>query len=206
MNRPPPRTQGSAEGRPDPAASLHRFLRYSHIFSSAIEEILGSRYLDEVCEHSLTLAQFNLLKLIALNGHHQVGEVAHFLGVSSPAVSKNIDKLERLGLVIRSTSEGDRRATLLAASDEGYGLVRRYEMLKAERLAPVLERFGDERVDQLSTLLEQFAVSLLQHERPGRGYCLRCAVYIDEDCPVGSIRGGCPYRHLRHRRGGPAEA
>jgi DNA-binding MarR family transcriptional regulator len=208
MDHPPPDSRGPAEGRPrqQPAAELHRFLRYSHIFSAAIREILGTRYLGEVCQDRLTLPQFHLLKLIALNGQHQIGEVAHFLGVSSPAATKSIDKLERLGLVTRSPSQGDRRATLLAASPKGYALVQRYEERKARRLAPVIEGFTSEEIEQLSTLLERFAVSLLQHERPGRGYCLRCAVYIDEGCPVGRTRGGCSYQHLRDARGSTAEA
>ncbi len=53
---------------------------------------------------------------MTLNGRHQAGELAEFLGVSAPAATKNIDKLERFGLVVRSPSKGDRRATQLSAS------------------------------------------------------------------------------------------
>ena len=183
---------------------LHQFLRYGHIFSTAVREVLGRKYLAEVTKHALTQPQFHLLKLIALNGQHQMGQVADFLGVSSPAATKSIDKLEGLGLVVRSPCEGDRRATLLSASGKGRGLVRRYEELKAKRLAPVLDDFNDGEIEQLSGLLERFAVSLLDREKPRRGFCLRCAVYIESDCPIGRIRGGCPYEELRsaHRNEG----
>ena len=98
------------------AVSLYRFLRYSHIFSAAVREIFESKYLAETCRESISLQQFHLLKLISLNGDHQIGEIAGLLGVSSPAATKNIDKLERLGLVMRTPSPSDRRATLLSVT------------------------------------------------------------------------------------------
>lgn len=200
----PPRNEGT------PAGSGHkghvfRLLRNSHIFSSAVRDIMEARYLREVSPHPLTLSQFHLLKLIVLNGHHQVGEVADFLGVSAPAACKNIDKLERLGLVARTESKGDRRATLLAASTKGRRLVRKYEEIRTARLAPVLEQFTTEEVEALSHLLERFAISLLKTEGSEDGLCLRCAAYWEEHCPVGALRGGCPYQAL-HGRHASADA
>jgi DNA-binding MarR family transcriptional regulator len=198
----PSQNQGNRAGRKNGGpvnGQLRRLLRYSHIFSSAVREILEAKLLAEVSTHSLTLPQFHLLKLISINGQHQVGEVAEFLGVSSPAASKNIDKLERLGLLTRTPSKGDRRATLLSANPKGRELVRRYEVMKAERLAPILERFKPAEIDQLSHLLERFSVLLFDHEKSGDGFCLRCAAYVEEHCPVGHVVGNCPYERIRSR-------
>jgi DNA-binding MarR family transcriptional regulator len=191
---------GNARASRDAVAlRLHRLLRYSHIFSSAVDEILENRYLDEVCDHSLTLHQFHLLKLIGLNGHHQVGEVAEFLGVSAPAASKNIDRLCSLGLVERVACKEDRRATLLSASAAGRELIRRYEDLKRQRLAPVLAKFETGEIDRLSDLLERFSVLLFEQEKGGDGFCLRCAAYCQVGCPIGEIFGHCPYDTIRSR-------
>ena len=192
-------TNGSNSQTSLEATRLHRFLRYSHIFSSAVREIMEARYLKEVSPHSLTLPQFHLLKLIALNGHHQVGEVAEFLGVSSPAASKNIDKLEGLGLVSREHSKGDRRAILLTASTKGRRLVRKYEALKAQRLAPVLAHFKPEQIDEMAYMLERFSVLLFDEEKSEEGFCLRCAAYCEQGCPVGHVLGNCPYERIRAR-------
>lgn len=173
-----------------------RFLRHSHIFASVVREVLEMKLLREVSPCPLTLSQFHLVKLMSLDGHHQVGEVAEFLGVSPPAVTKNIDKLERLGLVIRTPSKGDRRATLLSVSRKGRRLVRKYEELRAARLSPVLARFRREEIEQLAGLLERVSVSLLDLEPSGGGLCLRCAACIEDGCAVGRIRGGCPYRKV----------
>lgn len=192
-------------GTSDPAGALQadrlRLVRQSHIFASTVREILELKLLHEASPVSLTLSQLHLLKLMCLNGEHQVGEVADFLGVSPPAATKNIDKLEALKMVARAASKGDRRATLLSVSPKGRALVRRYERLKAARLSPVLEKFRPEEVEQLSRLLERFSLSLLEKELAGGdGACLRCHAYLQSGCPVGRLRGGCPYQTTRRSR------
>jgi DNA-binding MarR family transcriptional regulator len=178
---------------------LYQFLRNSHIFSSAVREILETKYLADTCSESLTLQQFHLLKLISLNGNHHVGEIADFLGVSSPAASKNIDKLERLGLVSRAQCTTDRRATLLTATQKARQLVQRYEDHKAERLTPVLQRFRTGELEELTRLLERFSVLLYAKEAPAESFCLRCAAYGQEDCPIGRVLGNCPYAKVSAR-------
>ena len=114
-------------------------------FSAVVQEILELKLLREVSPDPLSLSQFHLLKLISLNGQHQVGQVADFLGVSAPAASKNIDKLERLGLVAREQCKGDRRAILLASSRRGRQLVEAVRGAEGrQRLMPVLDSFSTE--------------------------------------------------------------
>ena len=175
---------------------LFELLRYSHIFASVVRDILEIKLLNEVCPNSLTLSQFHLLKLISLDGKHQVGQVADFLGVSPPAATKNVDKLEGLGLVFRKQSKGDRRATLLSSSAKGRRLVEKYENLKAERLAPVLSAFNAEELDQLAHLLERFSLVLLHAEDSGEDLCFRCSAYFEDQCPVTHLREGCPYQKV----------
>ncbi len=185
-----------------PGNGSFRLLRSTHIFASAVREVLELKLIREASSVPLTLSQFHLVKLMFLNGRHQVGEVADFLGVSPPAATKNIDKLEAHGLVVRAPSSGDRRATLLSVSPKGRRLVRRYEELKTARLSPVLARFRPEELEQLSRLLERFSLLLLEKElrREGDGVCLRCDAYIQSGCPVGQLRGGCPYQSARRAR------
>jgi DNA-binding MarR family transcriptional regulator len=189
--------KGLAATTDDQRDSSYRFLRCSHIFAATVREVLEVKPLRKVSAQPLTVSQFHLLKLMSANGQHQVGDVADFLGVTPPAASKNIDKLQRLGLVNRRPFQGDRRATLLSVSPKGRRLVRSYEALKRRRLGPVLKGFQPEEIDQLTALLERFSVSLLHEEPPGPGACLRCAAYVERDCPVSQIRGGCPYQQDR---------
>ena len=194
----PPAAGETGRGGSAAEDRLHGVLRLSHIFSSVVREILEVRLLEDTTPLPLTLSQFHILKLMTLNGRHQVGELAEFLGVSAPAITKNVDKLERFGLVVRTPSEGDRRAILLAPSHKGRRLVERYEELKVARLHPVLAEFQAGELEQFTSMLERVAVALLRQEETPRGFCMRCAAYIETGCPVGHVRGGCPYDRIDH--------
>jgi DNA-binding MarR family transcriptional regulator len=192
------RDSGPRDGvRTGGEGNLLGLLRQTHIFASTVREILEVKLLREVSEAPLSLPQLQLLKLMVRDGEHQASEVAHFLGVSPPAATKNIDKLEGLGLVHRRRSTGDRRATLLSASSEGRRLVEEYERRKELLLRPVLERFRPEELTQLTSLLERFAISLLEHETPEAGFCARCCGYVEAGCPVEWLLGDCAFRKLR---------
>jgi len=174
-------------------ARFRGVLRRSHIFASVVREILETRLLQEASPLPLTRSQFHILKLMTVTGRHLIGELAEFLGVSAPAVTKNVDKLERLGLIVRLPLEGDRRATVIEPSVKGRRLVEKYEELKAKRLYPLLEEIPAEDLAHFSEMLERVSVALLRQEETPRGFCLRCAAYIETGCPVGHVRGGCPY-------------
>ncbi len=137
---------------------------------------------------------------MALDGHHQLRDVADLLGVSPPAATKNVDKLERLGLVVRMPSTGDRRATRLDISPAGRQLVQRFDEVKVSRLAPLIANLDGQDVERLCIQLERFALSLLLRHRSREGGCLRCSAHFEPGCPVGRARGGCPYVRIRDAR------
>jgi len=181
-----------------PGEGFYRFLRYGHILSSLLREFLESSFLEECCPHKLTRSQFCFLKLIAGNSELQVGELARCLGVSPAASSKNLDRLEELGLVARETSPEDRRATLLSASPEGRDMVREFERLKVSRLAPVIDELGEERTEELCDLLQEVCLGLLERTNVADGPCMRCAGYFRPNCSVEELHGECA---LKPRRG-----
>jgi DNA-binding MarR family transcriptional regulator len=188
-------------------ADLRSLLRGSHLFASTVHELLHVAPRQEPAGRALTASQTNLLRVICLNGKHPVGQVAQLLGISAPAATKTIDKLARLGLVDRHRCGGDRRTRLFSVSPAGRELVRRHERRTAARLRAALDGFAPDEVGALTQLLTRFSMSLLAAEPDGGKPCLRCAAYIEEDCPVGRARGGCPYREFLDKgRGGAGAA
>jgi len=193
-----PRPSDSRAG--DERDRLYRFLRYSHIFSAVAREILEIRYLSEVTREPLTLAQFHLLRLITQDGKNQLGKMAECVGVSAPAASMNLDKLERLNLASREPDTEDRRAIRLAVSPQGRDLVERYESLVTGRVRTVLGALTPEEVETLTGLLERVAVAFLEQERPAGESCLRCAAYGATPCPVHRVLQTCAYVKLHANR------
>jgi len=188
-----------------PSDDLYRFLRSGHVLRSLLREFLEEDFLRQVCRHRLTRSQFCFLKLIAANSNLQVGQLARALGVSPAASSKNLDKLERLGLVYRASSDKDRRAVLLKASAEGEELVCEYERLKAAQLAPVINSLGEEKTEQLCELLEEVCGEMLARAENPRETCLRCAGYYRPNCSFESLQGACALRPRKPGKKRPSD-
>jgi len=170
---------------------VYRFLRCGHMLGSLLREILDESYLRGRCPHPLTRVQFCLLKLISVNANLQASEVARYLGVSPAAITKNVDKLERLNLVVRTSSELDRRAILLSASDDGRQLVREFEDFKAERVLPAMGNLSTEDLEDMCDLLEGICYELCGSGANAKGFCLRCAGYYEPECSLRLAQGHC---------------
>jgi DNA-binding MarR family transcriptional regulator len=177
-----------------PSDNFYRFLRSGHVLRSLLREFLEEGFLLRVCQHRLTRSQFCFLKLITANIDLQVCELARCLGVSPAASSKNLDRLERLGLVHREASDHDRRVILLRPTADGEELVREYERLKAAHLAPVIESLGREKTELLCDLLEEVCGEMLARAEIPRETCLRCAGYYRPECSFEKFQGECALR------------
>jgi DNA-binding MarR family transcriptional regulator len=196
-------------GRDGPARAVdsgehyYRFLRSGHVLRSLLREFLEEDFLHRVRPHRLTRSQFCFLKLIAAKSDLQVGQLARALGVSPAAASKSLDRLEKLGLVYRDSSDQDRRVILLKATTAGKKLVGEYEALKAAHLMPVIESLGREKTEQLCELLEEVCGAVLARAENPRETCLRCAGYYLPECAFEEHQGECA---MRPKKGEEAEA
>jgi len=183
------------------ASEWSSLVRYSHIFSSAVREILERQILHDVSGNGLTVPQLHLLQFIALGDkQHQMYDVADFLGVSTAAATKNVDKLERLGLVTRRRFRVDHRVTLLSVSKQGRRLIERYVDVEREKLAPIFQRFRSGELRELARLLERCSLELIRAEGDRDATCLRCSAHYDERCGVAHLHAGCPYRNSSNHR------
>jgi len=188
------RSEGRLGDADPPSDEFYRFLRSGHVLRSLLREFLEEGFLHRVCRPRLTRSQFCFLKLITANTDLQVGELARCLGVSPAASSKNLDRLEKLGLVGREASDKDRRAILLKATRDGERLVHKYERHKAAHLAPVIDSLGPEKTELLCALLEEVCGEMLARAAIPRETCLRCAGYYRPNCLFEKFQGECALR------------
>ncbi len=187
-----PETDGEGGGE-----ALDSLLRSLHIFAAVVREVLELKPLRETFPRPLTLAQLQLLKLAALHGRPPLHDVAHFLAVTPPAASKNVDRLVRLKLAARRGASGDRRTRRLGATAAGDQVVRSYQLRETSRAAPVAAEFDPEELALFQRLLDRFAFLLLRTEGgDGEDGCLRCATHFDPACPLRGLGNGCPYLRL----------
>jgi DNA-binding MarR family transcriptional regulator len=111
---------------------------------------------------SLDRALFPLLVLIQRRGPLGVGELADRVGRDYTTVSRQLAKLENLGLVARSPGKTDRRVTEAVVTEKGQAMS---EMLDAarERLASIaFADWSEQDLQDLTRLLRRFADNLTQ--------------------------------------------
>lgn len=105
----------------------------------------------------LDRALFPLLVLIQRRGPLAIGELADRVGRDYTTVSRQVAKLESLGLAVRREGRTDRRVTEVAISDQGQTMSHTLDAAR-ERLARLaLAGWSEDDLEDLTRLLRRFA-------------------------------------------------
>ena len=168
-------------GATRPVAVIQDFLGSAHIFSRTVNELLQEE-LRAITHDHLTFSQLKLLKLIAVTDSYNLSEFASFLGVSTAAASKAVDRLVRRGLLARATSETDRRAVRLTLTAEGQRTLDDYEVATRDVLEAVFADVASDGLERTARLLDRLSVSLLERGDKLDQACFRCGIYFREEC------------------------
>ena len=119
-------------------ASRHLVDLLTTLLSSTFRQILWKQAL----ELDLNYSQAQVLFHVAKNPGALMGTVARSFGITLPAVTQVVDRLESKGFLERSENPQDRRQVRLFLTREGEGLARRLEALQVEGLGRVLKRLS----------------------------------------------------------------
>jgi len=104
----------------------------------------------ELLSLDLTMGQFKAMATLTINGPQPVGELGRRLGISEPAASLLVDKLEELGLAVRERDPQDRRRTLVTATAAAEELAARLRQGREEHILAWLGALSDEELDGLT--------------------------------------------------------
>src|SRR5262245_15693461 len=91
-------------------------------------------------ELDLTYAQSQVLFYVDEHAGCHMGDVAKAFGVSLPAVTHIIDRLEQKQFVVRGDHPADRRVYVLELTRQGKALVQELHSIQLRSLEPVLMR------------------------------------------------------------------
>jgi DNA-binding MarR family transcriptional regulator len=97
----------------------------------------------------ITARQATFLWLVKRSPGQSLAELAAEEGISPPAMSGHVDRLERAGLLERVRSSEDRRRVGLRLTDEGVRLMRR---VRARRTTWLADRLGRLEPEELAAL------------------------------------------------------
>jgi DNA-binding MarR family transcriptional regulator len=108
-----------------------------------------ARRLRQEASGDVTPAQLSALATLVRDGRHTVGDLAAAERVQPPTITRVIDSLVAADLVTRTVDAGDRRVTLVDATNAGRELVDR---VRRRRDAYLAQRLRTLTVDELHTL------------------------------------------------------
>ncbi len=114
---------------------------------------LNRRLRKELAPLGITGGQASLLWAIRSNPGIGVRELADREGVSPPAMTAYVDRLEAGGLVARRRSVRDRRRVELALTDRGLRILRSARRRRTAWLAARLERLDADELASLEAAL-----------------------------------------------------
>ena len=115
----------------------------------------------------LDRALFPLLVRVERRGPLAYGELAGLCGRDYSTVSRQIAKLETLGLVERRTAAQDARVTEVAITRKGRVMTRALDAAREKLMRALLADWSSEEIAQLARLLRRFADDALSFVRAG---------------------------------------
>jgi DNA-binding MarR family transcriptional regulator len=101
----------------------------------------------------VTARQATLLWLVKRSPGLSLAELAAEEGISPPALSGHVDRLERAGLLERVRSTEDRRRVGLRLTDEGVRLMRRIRARRTTWLAERLQRLDPAELEAVGAAM-----------------------------------------------------
>ncbi|TCU52914.1 DNA-binding MarR family transcriptional regulator [Novosphingobium sp. PhB57] len=132
-----------------------------------VDEINRPRRDERLIEEAgipLDRALFPLLARIGRHGPIGVVELADRTGRDHTTVSRQMTKLEELGLIERSASARDKRIREAVVSPKGQDMISALRAARERVADRVLVSWTNDDLEQLRGLLRRFADDLMQRE------------------------------------------
>jgi DNA-binding MarR family transcriptional regulator len=111
--------------------------------------------------YELTSATYNILRVLERAGGEgrSCGDIAEQLIAEVPDMTRLLDRLERLGYVVRERSRVDRRMVKVSVTEKGLDAVRSLEQPVRDCHHKQLGHMGADKLKELSRLLEEIRPS-----------------------------------------------
>lgn len=112
-------------------------------FISSIHD-LEIRIGAKIQDRELSPSQHTILQVLGLNGSKSLGNISSCVGMNLPNTSREVKKLQELGLVTKKKSAKDKRITEIDLSDKGKEWVgRSFAQLEKEFFTQNASKWDD---------------------------------------------------------------
>lgn len=161
------------------------------IMAMVVGDICHRSTLQKASPINLTRNQFTILKILSTDGDFQIGDLARLLDISNAAISKNMDRLEQLGMVARQTKPDDRRSLELILLEDGLEIIREFDRILGEKQKHLMEQFSLQEKENLLDMVKRVITFTLAGEQDTEVICLQCGGNCGDSCVIESCKGLC---------------
>lgn len=110
---------------------------------------------------ALDASGYPILLLLEAQGPERLSDQAAHLGVDPSTLSRQVDKLERLGLVERQADPRDQRAVMVVLTVAGRRICRKLKATRRASIEEVLEGWTDAERELFAELIDRLASRLM---------------------------------------------
>jgi DNA-binding MarR family transcriptional regulator len=163
---------------------IYEFLSGARVFAKAVRDVIERAVLQEVAGAKLSMPQLKLLYLVAHVDSVTIGDAAAFLGVSSSAASKTVEKLVRRRLLRRTDIQGDRRSSHLSPTESSRRLLQMYEEARNQKAVEIFSQYSPDVLRHIAELLDHLACGIAS-QKAGMSEdaaCMQCDFYYRDNC------------------------
>lgn len=147
---------GSGPGTdPDSAAARVDVAAFERLTQALVD--ITAHSLDALGERPVTVSQFRLLRALDGLGRVPSSTLAAALGTAASSVTRLVDRLEAIGLVVRGAAEHSRSIVTVEATEAGREVVRTVLARRRELLATVLDGLAEAERGEAAATAERLA-------------------------------------------------
>ncbi|MFG2025808.1 MarR family winged helix-turn-helix transcriptional regulator [Streptomyces sp. NPDC048825] len=120
-----------------------------------VERSVVSRLGEALKAEGATLEEWRVLSFLGDGAGHAMTEIAEFALLSAPTLTKVVDRMVSLNLVLRRVDDADRRRVLVFASERGNEALGRWTAAVEQEQEGIVTALGGEEAALLRTLLQR---------------------------------------------------
>ena len=135
-------------------APLEDYLPYQ-LFRIANRLTLNLR--DDLRPVKMTLARWRTLSVLTASDGRRMGELAAYMVIEQPALSRIVDQMERDGLVTRRLADEDSRVVRVYLTTAGRDMFEKIRPLELRHYQRAIDGFKKTELRKLSELLQRLS-------------------------------------------------
>lgn len=148
-----------------PQLSLTEFADKIHEIMPVIIREFARSQVDELYRGKITLPQFLILDFLDKKGESKMTDLAHFMGVSTAAMTGIVERLVKSGYAVRIFDPQDRRIIKIKPTSQGSKLVKKINRKRRDMIIKIFGEISEsERQDYLEILIHIYDILTKKQE------------------------------------------